>query len=200
MRWRRGLILAIIHLALAAPLVIHHEMQGWKYLLKNPLSPSEVAAGKTAGWDACVNVDYWPTPNNKLVKVANFPAAMFTAWNIPCPAYNTLAAAAARTFGEQTRKAEVLLVSAFFLLIALQWFVLGSFPVVHPRRAWLEPGFFITCCAVIGHAVALVAPETFSLAPLLLIFIAWLVWIVLIFVKLLRKLWRSVLPERVAAA
>jgi hypothetical protein len=75
-------------------------------------------------------------------------------------------------------------------LIALQWLLIGSFPFIHPRRAWLEPCAFITVCAAIGFVFAILPViDSLAVLPALFAYIAWFVWAVLLIALPFRKLW-----------
>jgi hypothetical protein len=59
----------------------------------------------------------------------------------------------------KTHKSEVLTLIILCTAIAVQWFLLGAFPVIHPKRWWLEPGALITVCTPVVAAWAFI-PES----------------------------------------
>lgn len=65
-------------------------------------------------------------------------------------------------------------------LIALQWILVGGFPLIHPRRWFWEPGALITICTCTG-IFALFAP------------FLWLFWLVLLVWRLLQGGYRGVI-------
>ncbi|MGA2850301.1 MAG: hypothetical protein ABSE46_15000 [Terracidiphilus sp.] len=93
--------------------------------------------------------------------------------------------------------------AGFGFLIALQWFLLGAFPLVrHPhwRRWWGEPGTFITVCAVLGGLLALIpGVDTIARLPALVAMLAWFWWLGLLAWTLVRAAWRLVVRRPAAA-
>jgi hypothetical protein len=192
MQWRRGLILAVINLCIAVPLIVRGEAREWRYLRTAPLRQAEVPGESDVRWavaDLCDEFRF--TNEEKIATMANMPAAVVSAWGMPCPARFTVASAIERNYGEKTRKTAVLSSVAFGALIAIQWLILGSFPLLRPSPKWFEPGILITICAGVGGAMALIpALGSLCLLPMLVVFFAWLVWLGFVFVKASMKGWK----------
>jgi hypothetical protein len=76
------------------------------------------------------------------------------------------------------------------LLIAVQWTLVGGLPLIRPRRWWLEPGAFITICAVPAFVFVLIPPvEEAALFPASFAALAWLWWFGLLVWKTVRFGW-----------
>lgn len=87
--------------------------------------------------------------DERLISSANLPASVLAGWFDPCPARWTISAVLdpARRF---SRAIAAQLVAAYTLLIGVEWFLVGSFPLVQPVRWWREPGAVITTCFIAG--------------------------------------------------
>jgi hypothetical protein len=107
-----------------------------------------------------------------------------------------------KEFGEATRKTEVFEAISCLALIILQWFLIGSYPLVRSeRRWWAEPGAFITVCAVVGAAIAAIPYVSFlSRIPQMLALLAWLWWFTLLVWTGLRSSWRLVIRRKSPAS
>jgi cytosine/uracil/thiamine/allantoin permease len=79
------------------------------------------------------------------------------------------------------------------LLIAIQWVLVGAFPLVHPKRPWGEPGMLITICAVLSLTGVLIRPIE-DIGKLLAgsAALTWLVWFGLLIWKLVRSAWHRI--------
>jgi hypothetical protein len=77
------------------------------------------------------------------------------------------------------------------VFIAVQWFLMGAFPLVRTRKWWADPGAFITACAALAGAIALI-PKVgdFARLPVSIAMLAWLWWFVLLVWKTLQFGWR----------
>ena len=84
------------------------------------------------------------------------------------------------------------------LFIAIQWFFMGGFPLVQTRKWWADPGSFITACAVLAGAIALIpVVDDIARLPALLAMLAWLWWFGLLVWKTLQFGWRMITAWRV---
>jgi hypothetical protein len=93
------------------------------------------------------------------------------------------------------------IVAVLCALVALEWFLVGGFPLIHPRRWWLEPGAFITVCTLIGTALAVIPYVAHvSVVSSWIAFLAWFWWFGLLVWKLIRGTWRIVVRRPVAAS
>jgi hypothetical protein len=86
------------------------------------------------------------------------------------------------------------------LLITLQWFLLGAFPLTRSRR-WREPGMFITICSAIAAILLFIRPiQWLAGFPALFILLAWFWWLALVLWKLTRSGWKWTVGHLVRAA
>jgi hypothetical protein len=198
MNWRRGLLLAGIHLAVAVPLIVWEEVeieQNSKSLISNSTKTVQVDApheGETVSFRPC---SLWTeySPQFYIVRFANIPAFVLTGWQEECPPHWTLSGILHADLEHRTVESLRQVDIGFVVLIAMQWFLLGGFPLVRPRRWWWEPGAFITLCTLIAFAIVLI-PVIGALAKLPAFFagLAWLWWLGLLVWKTLRSGWRLV--------
>jgi hypothetical protein len=217
MNVRRGLLLAGIHLAVAVPLVIWQEARDWPNL-RAEWEPAQGPVLRMAAWqeeeafgfNPCNFWESIPATTTVLV-IGELPAAIVVGIGEECPARWTVAGSLRAALHtppyRSNRAAEVGIAASFCVLIALQWVLLGGFPLVHPRRWWLEPGALITACSVVSGALLLVAGALslaqndflvgaaevflgFARLPAFVSFFCWLWWFGLLFWKSLRAGWR----------
>jgi hypothetical protein len=82
--------------------------------------------------------------------------------------------------------------NALAIVIALQWFLIGGFPLVQSNRWWGEPGAFITATNFIAACIAII-PVVDGLArlPVLIAGVGWLWWFGLLLWIPLHKAWQS---------
>jgi hypothetical protein len=79
------------------------------------------------------------------------------------------------------------------LFIAMQWFLMGGFPLVRTQKWWADPGAFITTCAVLAGSIALIpVVDGIARLPALLAMLAWLWWFGLLIWKTLQFGWRMI--------
>jgi len=84
------------------------------------------------------------------------------------------------------------------LFIAMQWFLIGGFPLVRSRKWWADPGSFMTACAVLAGAVALIpVVDGFARLPASIAGLAWLWWFGLLIWKMIQFAWRMATAWRV---
>jgi hypothetical protein len=225
MNWRRGLLLAGIHLAVAAAVIAMDGVRG-SSLLRNEMREG-VATLRNVAWqesdqvsfDLCHGgfVHYSDRPRDVIVKLANLPASAVSGWMRPCPARWSLAGLIeSRYFNQQIRVNELTSVG-FCLLISAQWLLVGGLPLSQPRHWFAEPGAFITLCTVIaacpvllGAILSLVgtSPVDAAVAALdwfgqfvaLFAAAAWFWWFGLLVWKILRAGWRLASGRSPAAA
>ena len=154
MKWRRGILLAGIHLAICVPLVIWEDARVWEYLHALTLPESMALRLATfqeeqTGFSPC---SLWESISlqRRIITLAEIPAAMISGWREACPARWTLAGMVGAGWPHDTRAKEAKASVGLSAPIALQWLILGGFPMVRPRRWWQEPGALITLCISIG--------------------------------------------------
>jgi hypothetical protein len=217
MNWRRGLLLAGIHLAVAVPLIIWQEARDWPYLhtewkpAQRPvLPPPAPQEDGTVTFSPCGMWRSIPARTNVLV-IGELPASVAVGIGEDCPPIWTVTGALRAALDtppfRSNRTAEVSIAASFCVLIAVQWVLLGAFPFVHPDRWWLEPGAFITACSVASGALLLVVgafylaisgslagadrfPSSLANLPAFASFLCWLYWICLLVWKMFRTAWR----------
>jgi hypothetical protein len=218
MNWSRGVLLAGIHLAVAVPLILFMEARDAQFVRDreesiaaaasaaaaksagqlNPV-PGQASAeqeGETVSFDPCgMWVHY--SVQEEIIQLVNIPANALTQWREDCPTRWSLSGML-HGVGWQERTpswmaAQRRVAWGLFVLIALQWILVGGFPLVQTRRIWAEPGAFITACAL--AAFGLVAIPTLSEVarlPSLMAGLAWFWWFGLLVWKTLRSGWRLV--------
>jgi hypothetical protein len=225
MNWRRGLLLAGIHLALAVPLILMMEARNAEFLRdrsegaaqaqredasKTP-APAEQAPNQedsaqesvTFTLDPCTMWVNYP-PQDYVVQFANLPAFVLTQWRVPCPSPWSLSGilGAGSTWPQTPLSLawQKQVDLGLALLVAIQWFFIGGFPLIRPRQWWWEPGAFITLCAVVAFVLVLIPGlGALSRLPMLFALPAWVFWFCLLVWKGLRLGWR-VVARRVARA
>jgi hypothetical protein len=84
------------------------------------------------------------------------------------------------------------------LFIAVQWFLMGGFPLVRTQKWWAEPGSFITACAVLAGVIALIPVfEGIARLPALIAMLVFLLWFGLLIWRILQFGWRMTIAWRV---
>jgi hypothetical protein len=216
MNWRRGLLLAGINLLVAIIMILMMEAEDQKHALTNeeimadtaseavlkppePPEPEPSQASPEQAEEAVVfsPCGMWVRYPTRVVVVqgANLLPITLAGWEDACPPHWTLAW---RLRGNRTwpptpswmgmqRKID----AGLCLFIAIQWFLMGGFPLVRTRKWWIDPGSFITACTVLAGGIALI-PVIDDLArlPASIATLAWLWWFGLLAWKTLQFGWR----------
>jgi hypothetical protein len=216
MNWRRGLLLAGINLAVAVPLILMMEARDQKYALtqdeimtkapwKDASRPPELPtpepsqaspedAEQAVSFDLCSMRVHYPA-QVVVVQAVNMPSVVLAGWEEICPPHWSLAG---RLRGKRTwpptplwMETQRKIDAGLCLLIAMQWFFMGGFPLVRTQKWWADPGCFITACAVLAGAIALI-PVVDGLArlPTLIAMLALLWWFGLLVWRTLQFGWR----------
>ncbi len=212
MNWRRGVLLAGIHLAVAVPLIVMHEVQDEASMREYYTSPASQPTksvsgttslnddGVTAALDPCTwTFDY---STRYLVEELLEPFAdALSGWQRVCPPRWSLAGRLKLNYdwlqAPSTIPARREVGLGFALLIAVQWILVGGFPLKRPKRWWAEPGAFITCCTVIAFILVLIRPmDELARIPVLLAALSWLWWISLLLWTVARLSWRFLTRRR----
>jgi hypothetical protein len=177
--WRRGLVLAGLRLLICIPLIVVEEshvwdwagaQENWRPHRAPVVQPGE---GETVSFSPCDLWSHMDLPQ-RIVVMGELPAAEVSGWGQFCPPVWTPAGwVGAGWPGRGSRRAAVESSIAMCGLIALQWILVGGFPLIHPRKWYWEPGALITICTCTGILA--------SLAPFL-----WLGYFILLAVKLLQ--------------
>jgi hypothetical protein len=197
MQVRRGLIFVAIHLAIAIPIIVSLEAANSnaiseRYRPKAKLILASQETGETVTFDLCTLTDVF---NNKetVIVLTNPLASIPTGWGVPCPAHWTAAGALglkwpfSPRYAPAQRKVDLL----FVLLIALQWFLIGSFPLRPSARILAQPDWFITITSAVAAAIVWIHPiQGFSRLPALLAFCGWLWFVGLLLWRTLKRVGR----------
>ena len=217
MNWRRGLVLAGINLILAIPMICLRAAEDARFrrdmkqqsfvermswidssgeLSSAPAKFVQAQEEQTVSFSPCGLWRNIPAQES-VVQMGNLPAFVVSEWREECPSKWSIA----RFLGVNNTgrlsdnfKAMRRVDAAFCVLIAAQWFLIGSFPLIQASRWWAEPGAFITTGTAVGSAIALI-PGIDALArlPALIAFFAWLLWFGLLIWKLFHLAWQSTL-------
>jgi hypothetical protein len=200
MQLRRGLIFTAIHLAIAVPIILSFEISNSVAISEHyrpefrPVSASQEQES-TIPMDPCTTFVDGFTGKQEVVSIANLPALVPTGWRVQCPARWTAARALGLKWGwaflpsdaPAQRKVDML----FILLIALQWFLIGSFPLRPSARILAQPDWFITIASATAAAIVWIHPiQGFSRLPALLAFCGWLWFAGLILWRIFKSLVR----------
>lgn len=194
-QWRRGLVLAGIHLVICVPLIVWEEASRWDWVrshenlppleLPRPIPPPPPDAikaadeGETVSFSPCGMWRHIPL-RERIVVFGEIPAAAYSQWGEPCPPIWSLAGLVGVGWpNRDSRRKEVAFSIGLCSLIALQWILVGGFPLIHSRKWFWEPGALITLCTCTGIS-ALFAP------------FLWLLWFILLVGKLLQGCYRGV--------
>ena len=137
-----------------------------------------------------------------VVQAADMPSAALAGWDDDCPPNWSLAG---RLRGKMTWPPTPLWMATqrkidagWCLLIAMQWLLIGGFPLTQAHKWWADPGAFITACAVLAGAVALIpAVADFARLPASIAMLALLWWFGLLVWKTLQFGWKIAVAWRV---
>jgi len=175
-------------------IMIDHHAPGIRLFDELARRPSSPTGEQTIFLDPCTAIVDYPRSEQAL-RFANIPAAILTGWRFACPASWSLAGVLhlnylwAPTAPEMAARRRVDL--CFLILIPLQWFLVGGFPLRRARKLWGKPGMLTTACTVVAAAFALI-PTTDGLSgiPALVAAFGWLWWFGLLIWRTLRGGWR----------
>jgi hypothetical protein len=154
---------------------------------EKPEAPQEE---QTVSFDCMEAWIYYPI-EVRVVKSGNLPAFVLTGWRLACDADWTLTGILEGEFARASKHANLTkrrkfemerilqqkVDAAMYILIAIQWFLLGAFPPRQFKRWWAEPGAMITAFTLIAACFALI-PAVKDAASLLvmLAMLAWVWW------------------------
>ena len=204
MHWRRGLLLAGINLAVAGTLMVwegvetaQHRKSHVSDSTKTIQMDARHAGEDIVTFDPCgMWVHY--RDQTYIVQLTNLPSAALIEWPSICPDRGSLAGLLHLSMWPRSLSVERRFDSTFALLISLQWFFVGGFPLVRPRRWWWEPGAFITLCTLSAFVLVLIPGiRGLSRFPAFFAALAWFWWFGLLVWITLRSCWR--LTRRVIA-
>jgi hypothetical protein len=203
MNWRRGLLLAAIHLAVAVPLILWVEARDLRFSRPDPeRKPVEMAAQTTDEtketaliMDPCGMIIDYP-PQIRILHFDNYPALVVTGWQLDCAPNWSISKRLHVNYLWTAFRSELPVRTridwCFGSFIVIEWFFVGAFPLILTKRWWLEPGAFITVCTVIAFGiVAVPGIEELALLPLILAGFAWLWWFGLLLWIPAHRAWQS---------
>jgi hypothetical protein len=204
MQWRRGLAFAAVHLIVAFSIAAAIEADDYamgrdhysQYVppaQKPPIAPtpsSNSATDNAPDFSICGMTDQ-TSPRERIIAFANLPAAFFTGWRMPCPPSWTVSGMLIGTSWEHptpTGLAKQRTVDAILiLLVAIQWLLIGGFPLRPYEKLIRDPATLITACTAAAAIVSFVPPIDFLVNLFVLIAaVTWLYWLALLAWKLLR--------------
>lgn len=208
MNWRRGFLLAGIHLGIAIAMMAWDEAPQWPYFTAETTAPHGNA--RVVAWQDQEPPEYAPnpcvvsafiegptSPQVLIVGSANLPITILTGGgHEACRSRSTLDLYVQARLKRGSHISEVVTCAILAVLIAIQWLLVGTFPLTQIRPWWIEPGAFITLCAGVGILIALPTPLLRSAdfyplreIPAYAAAVGWLVWSALLLWKLLRLGW-----------
>ena len=153
--WRRGLVFAGIHVAIAGALT------WWNIELKLTVQKTWGSAAESNGivlaaqeeqtvnFNPCEMWSHYSSEDHLIIGL-DLPAVVVTGQIDPCPQQWTLGGLIQHPGKPYTRQSYERLSMVFAVLIGVQWFLVGAFPFRGARRWWNEPGAFLTACGCIG--------------------------------------------------
>ena len=215
MNWRRGVVLAAIHLTVAAVVIVRTETDYWPNIRSERVRvPVVIPPSATAEEAAFANffpcdeggvIDRAFAPREMAISAANMPVVLLVGWHEPCAQPSTLDNVVEKRYG-RTRRAEVLILTIQCTAFVVWWLIVGGFPLVRPRRWWLEPGVLITACTIPVALASLLIPDGFAfrvpivdpaaMIPAVIAMLAWLWWFGLLIWKTFRLAFRSFVGSR----
>lgn len=183
--------MAGINLVIALPLILAAERSEAIYVdskaIYVPNSTIEINSPELSGkssdakdkgpsFDLCGMLTE-PSTEERVLNGADLPAVTFSGWRFVCPSRWTLSGMLhidGWTHSRESLTAQKKVDAGLVLLIAIQWYFIGAFPMKGPK-SWREPGMFITICSAIAFVLALI-PKVEGLAefPACLALMAWL--------------------------
>ena len=164
-------------------------------------SPAQPEEAVSFTLDPCTMLTEYPVQDT-VVAGADLPSFVLSGWGSMCPPHWSLAGRLREnpTFQitplwmEEQRIIDV----GLCLFIAMQWFLLGGFPLVRTRKWWADPGAFITACTVVAGAIALIPYiDGFAKLPASIAMLAWLWWFGLLLWRTFQFGWRMSTAWRV---
>jgi hypothetical protein len=139
-------------------------------------------------------------PREMIISAANMPVVLLVGWHEPCAQPSPLDNVVEKRYG-RTRRAEVLILTIQCAAFVVWWLIVGGFPLVRPRRWWLEPGALITVCTIQVALASLLIPDglafrlpiigTAAMVPAVVVLLVWLWWFGLLIWKIVRVALRS---------
>lgn len=222
MKWQRGLLLAGINLAVAIPMILIMEARDLKSALtqeeimakalikdaprqSEPPTPETHQASpeqteETVSFDPCGMWVHYPV-QVVVVQAADMPSLALAGWEDACPPYWSIAG---RLRGKMTwpptplwMETQRKIDASLCLFIAVQWFLIGAFPLGRTQEWWADPGSFVTVCAVLAGGVAVIpVVDGIAKLPALIAMLAWFWWFGLLVWRILQFGWKLAIGWR----
>jgi hypothetical protein len=218
MQWRRGLAFAAAHLVVAFSIVAaiefeesamwrDHYRQFASSAQKSPIAPKPSAnsvSDSAPDFSICGMIDE-TSPRERIIAIADLPAAFLTAWRMPCPPRWTVSGMLIGTtaWGHPTAAllAKQRTVDGILLMfVAVQWLLIGGLPLRPHEKLIRDPATLITACSALAALFSFI-PQMDFLAGLfaLIAAVTWLYWLALLAWKLLRSATKRVSAARTAS-
>jgi hypothetical protein len=155
---------------------------------------SSEQAEEAVGFDPCAMWIHYPV-QVVVVQAVDMPSLVLAGWEDVRPPQRTLAG---RLRGKRTwpptplwMETQRKIDAGLCLFIAMQWFLMGGFPLVRSQKWWADPGSFITGCAVPAGAVALIpGVDDIARLPAGIAMLGFLWWFGLLIWRTLQFGWR----------
>lgn len=140
-------------------------------------------------------------PQQEVAAFGNIPVEYLAEWQISCPDAWSIEGRIEGTHWIPMTQAGFALRRradlAFLAVIAVEWLLIGAFPLRQVKRFFGEPGSFITACTLLGSALALFRPiDALARLPAFCAAFAWLWWLGLLLWILLRPVAHALLKLR----
>lgn len=194
--------MAAINLAVAVPMILMMEARDQKEALTQeeimaksdkaeaPKPPEQPTVEphqarpeqpeEAVGFDPCAISVRYP-PQVVVLQGVDMPSLLLAGWENDCPPHWSLAG---RLRGKTTWPRTPLWMETqreidlgLCLFIAMQWLLIGAFPLGRSQKWWADPGAFITICAVLAGVFAVLpAVDVIARLPALLAMVAWFWW------------------------
>ena len=172
MNVRRGWALAGIHLVIATGMFVWNESPFWHMFRAGDVSSR--GALQRIAWQEDGGIAFNPCAPGGWIDRQNSPMETIMAaqigflgfagaGHVPCSSESGIERLIESGLGARTKRSEAVIGVVTCVAIAIQWLLVGGFPLVRPRHWWLEPGTFITACTCLGTAL-LCADGLFLLA------------------------------------
>jgi hypothetical protein len=200
MKWRRGLLLAGIHVGILGFFMVLDEAGSWSLFVTGPASSQ--ATLRLVAWQEEQAVPFNPcahgivdgpmTPPLRILAMGSLPVVLITGGHEACRSPSWIDSAVQARLLRGSQISEVLICAVLCALVAVQWLLVGGLPLIHPKRWWIEPGAAITALtcvtavwlllfSVLLHSWQL---EELSSVPMYAAMLIWLVWFGLLIWKL----------------
>jgi hypothetical protein len=136
----------------------------------------------------------------RIIEMTNLPASFVDGWRMECPPRWTLSG---MILGAGWQRPSVTSIArqrrcdfGLCVLIAIQWLLIGSFPLTRPGHWFREPGAMITACMVLVAPLAIVPRlDVLSGLPAVVAAFAWLYRFGLLIRTILSAGWRLALRK-----